>query len=81
MDYEIATHPRQSPNFSVLVCSPGIGTGSRVASGPDFSSRGGDGEETMDITMLDVPFPSLLLLVLFLSSWMAEALSDGAFGV
>lgn len=34
----------------------------------------------MDTTMLDVPFPSLLLLVLFLNSWMAKALGDGAFG-
>lgn len=35
----------------------------------------------MGTTTLDVPFPSLLLLVLHLSSWMAEALGDGAFGV
>lgn len=35
----------------------------------------------MDTAMLDVPFPSLLLLVLFLRPWMAEALGNGAFGV
>lgn len=35
----------------------------------------------MDTAMLDVPFPSLLLLVLFLSPWMAEALGNGAFEV
>lgn len=82
LDYEIAAHLGQFPNFLVLVSFPGIRTGSRVASGADFSSGGGrGGERTMGTAMIDVPFSFLLLLVLHLSSWMAEALGDGAFGV
>lgn len=57
LDCETAAHLGQSPDFSVLVSFPGVGTGSSVTSGADFPSRGVREEEgTMGTAMLNVPF-------------------------